>query len=451
MKMSYALMFAKSLIFPKSEKKSIARKSLFGAVLCIGLSIVPLVVVTSITNGMIDGMTERIIGLSSSHIQAYVSPNISRVETSESFINYAEEAGEVRGVTGVYPEVEISAIAAGKNGRSGIEIRAIERDIFTRNKSFANLFEVCGGDLKTFIPPAEGEKRAPAVIGKKLSEDLGLKAGDTFRIITTKTAGGMFGTGVEAFSQNTTVVPKLTSFTVAAIVSSGYQELDQFWVFVPIESAYSSLSMESATYNIMFETPDAFAPELVAIQKRLAQNFGRYANVYRWDQIHTAEFENFSSTKVMLVFVMMLIVLVATVNISSAIVMLVMERQKEIAILKSIGAKPRGITFAFLTAALACGAGGLVFGLPIGIILTVFSNQIVHGLEKLVNFFATMGGGGEVHLMDPAYYLAEIPVEIPANQIILIAVSVLILSVLVSYIPSKKAGREKPLEILRKN
>ena len=440
MSLSYSLKFAKSLIFPKSEKKSIARRSLFGAVLCIGLSIVPLVVVTSITNGMIDGMTQRIIGLSSSHIQAYVAPNISRVASSEAFIKYSKECGDVSGVTGVYPEVEISAIAAGKNGRSGIELRAIENDIFVHNKSFATLFEVCGGELEAFIKPSENTKRAPAVIGKKLAEELELKAGDTFRVITTRTAG-----------DDGKIVPKLTSFTVAAIVSSGYQELDQFWVFIPLEAAYSSLSMESASYNVMFETGDAFSPNLVAIQKRLGEKFGRYANVYRWDQIHTAEFENFSSTKVMLVFVMMLIVLVATVNISSAIVMLVMERQKEIAILKSIGAKPRGITLAFLLAALACGAGGLVLGLPIGIILTVFSNQIVHGLEKIVNIFSAMGGGGEVHLMDPAYYLSEIPVEIPGIQIILIAVAVLILSVLVSYLPSRKAGKEKPLDILRKN
>lgn len=439
MTFSYSMKFAKSLIFPRSEKKSIARKSLFGAVLCIGLSIVPLVVVTSITNGMIDGMTERIIGLSSSHIQAYVSPNISRVKSAAAFAEYADETCAVRGVTGFYPEVELSAIATGKEGRSGIEVRALEKDIFVRNKSFAKLFEVSEGSLETFVNEAE-EKKGPAkaVIGKKLSEDLKLHAGDTFRIITTKSTGEK-------------MLPKLTSFKVAAIVSSGYQELDQFWVFIPIESAYSSLSMESATYNIMIETEDAFAPELVAIQRRLSENFGRYANVYRWDQIHTAEFENFSSTKVMLVFVMMLIVLVATVNISSAIVMLVMERQKEIAILKSIGAKPGAITLAFLTAALACGAGGLVLGLPIGIMLTVFSNQIVHGLERLVNLFTAMGGGGPVHLMDPAYYLAEIPVEIPAIQIILIAVSVLILSLLVSYLPARKAGREKPLDILRKN
>jgi len=442
MTFSSSMKFAKSLIFPKSEKKSIARKSLFGAVLCIGLSLVPLIVVTSVTNGMIDGMTERIIGLSSSHIQAYVAPNISKVQSAESFIKYAKDSSSLSGITGIYPEVEISAIAAGKNGRSGIEIRAVEKDIFVRNKSFAKLFQLCEGELEGFVNPAPDEKKAAVVIGKKLAEDLELHAGDSLRVITTKSMGA---SGEEAVK----ISPKLSSFKIAAIVSSGYQELDQFWVFLPIEAAYSSLSMESASYNVMLETADAFSPQLVAIQERVSESFGRYANVYRWDQIHTAEFENFSSTKVMLVFVMMLIVLVATVNISSAIVMLVMERQKEIAILKSLGASPRGITISFLTAALACGAGGLVLGLPIGIILTVFSNQIVSGLEKLINFFTALGGGGQLHLMDPAYYLSEIPVEIPGNQIILIAVSVLILSVLVSYIPARKAGREKPLDILR--
>ena len=439
MKLSYTLKFAESLIFPKTERKSIARRSLFGAMLCIGLSIIPLVVVTSICNGMIDGMTERIIGLSSSHIQAFVAPNISKVKTAEAFVEYAKKAKECRGVKNVYPEVQISALAAGKNGRTGIELRAVESDIFEKNASFKKLFDVCEGELVDFAEIAAGGGETslpPAIIGQKMSSDMNLHSGDTLRVITTRAFGDR-------------IIPKLTSYRIAAVVSSGYQELDQFWVFVPIESAYKSLSMESASYNIMIETADAFSPELVAIQKRLDDFFGRYANVYRWDQIHTAEFENFSSTKVMLVFVMMLIVLVATVNISSAIVMLVMERQKEIAILKSIGAKPSGITFAFLLAAVSCGAGGIILGVPIGIILTVFSNQIVHGLERLMNLFSAFGGGGQVHLMDPAYYLAEIPVEIPANQIILIVVAVLLLSVIVSFIPAKKAGKEKPLDILR--
>ena len=176
MKLSYAFTFAKSLIFPKAEKKSVARKSLFGAMLCIGLSIVPLVVVISVTNAMIEGMTERIIGLSSSHIQAFVAANISKVKSAQSFIEYAEECTAVRGVKNIYPQVEISALAAGKNGRTGIELRALQKDIFNRNQSFKNLFEVCEGDLTDFT----------AVIGKKLSEDMNLHPGDTIRIITTR-------------------------------------------------------------------------------------------------------------------------------------------------------------------------------------------------------------------------------------------------------------------------
>lgn len=428
-----SLMFAKSLIFPKTEKKSSARRSLFGAMICIGLSIVPLIVVISITNGMIDGMTERLIGLSTSHIQAFVAASIKEVKTPESFLEYAEGVKEVTGVTNTYPEVGITGLAIGDDTRTGIQIRAVQNDIFTENKSFKNLFSVLEGELDTFA-----QTDNTVVIGQKLSDDLGLHAGDTLRIITTKATQNL-------------IVPKLSSFKISAIVTSGYQEMDQFWVFLPIQTAYKTLSMENADYTIMIETPDAFATNLVRIQRDVRKYFGRYANVYRWDEIHSAEFENFSSTKVMLVFVMMMIVLVASVNISSALIMLVMERQKEIAILKSIGASPKGITLSFLMAGTACATGGLFFGVPVGILLTIFSNQLVKGLENAVNLVTKLVNGSQVKLMDPAYYLSEIPVEIPAIQIILVIVGVLILSVLVSYIPSKKAGKEKPLDILRKN
>ncbi len=434
MTLSASLMFAKSLIFPKTEKKSSARRSIFGAIICIGLSIVPMVVVISTTNGMINGMTQRIIGLSSSHIQAYVASNIEETSSQKTFEEYADGLfSEIDEIKKVYPELDIAALALGKNIRSGIEIRAVEKDIFTKNQSFATLFSTVDGDLSLFKTDQK-----VAVIGQKMAEELELKAGDSFRVITTR-------------SVNKKIIPRLTTFTVAAIVTSGYQELDQFWVFVPLETAFSKLSLESANYNIMIETDNAFSPDLVRIQRKCRQYFGKYANVYRWDEIHSAEFENFSSTKVMLVFVMMMIILVASVNISSAIVMLVMERQKEIAILKSLGAKPRGITLSFLLAGLSCGVGGIVFGLPLGIIISIFSNQIVKALEHILNFFTKLFNASEIVLLDPAYYLTEIPVEIPMGQIILILAGVLILSLLVSYIPAKKAGKEKPLTLLRNN
>ena len=155
---------------------------------------------------------------------------------------------------------------------------------------------------------------------------------------------------------------------------------------------------------------------------------------------------------------MMLILLVASINIASAIVMLVMERKKEIAILKSLGEKPSNITLSFVISGLACGLGGLIIGIPCGIIISLFSNQCVAFIEKVVNFFVRLyyhfkGSSmqGLVKLMDPAYHLQKIPVIIPADKILLICLFTLILSLLVSLIPSVKAGKEKPLDILRKN
>jgi lipoprotein-releasing system permease protein len=438
-------MFAKSLIFPKAEKKSSARRSLWGALLCIGLSIVPLVVVLSITNGMIQGMTDRIIGLSSNNIQAYVSPKLKDTQNPQSYREYSKQFKNVNGVLEVYPEIGVTALAAGKKMRTGAQIRALDKDIFTKNKAFTDLFTIIEGDVLDFQNQEEGAGTY-AVVGQKMAQMLDLHAGDTFRVITIKTTDGKQS-------------PKLTSFKVSAIVSSGYQELDALWVFIPLEAAYKFVSLGNASFTVMIETPESYSPDLVRIQRELKKEYGKYINFYRWDQVHAAEFENFSSTKVMLVFIMILIVLVASINISSAIIMLVMERRKEIAILKSIGATPSGITFAFIITGITCGLGGLALGLPFGLLAAVNANEIVQFIEKLVNVIAKAGYYlkgvpaeeiNAIRLMDPAYYLQTIPVNLPFSQVILISLSTVLLALLVSIIPSVKAGKEKPLDILRK-
>ncbi|MCQ2582390.1 MAG: ABC transporter permease [Treponema sp.] len=441
MTLKSSFLFAKSLIFPKTEKKSSARKSVAGVLICIGLSVVPLVVVLAITNGMIDGMTERIIGLSSSHIQAYVASDIPETKSADSFKLFTQELNEDPEILNAYPELTLSALTATTSFRTGAQVRAVESDIFENNSSFKKLLEFEEGDSVDF---ASGKN---AILGSKLAQMLDVHCGDTVRIITTKTVGNQ-------------VAPKLTSFKVSGIVSSGYQELDALWIFIPIETAFKNLSLSNANYTVMLETKDAFAPDLVRIQKSLQTRYGRIANFYRWDKLHEAEFQNFSSTKVMLVFIMVLIVLVASINVSSAIVMLVMERKKEIAILKSIGATPQGITLSFLIAGASCGLGGILIGIPVGLLLSVNANEILVALENFVNFVAKgfyllQGIPAEeiasIHLMDAAYYLQTIPINIPFGQILLIGVLTVLLSLVVSLIPSVKAGKEKPLDILRKS
>ena len=92
---------------------------------------------------------------------------------------------------------------------------------------------------------------------------------------------------------------------------------------------------------------------------------------------------------------------------------------------------------------LFCGFSGLCLGLPVGLLISVFSNQLIRGLERLVNLFT------DVRLMDPAYYLQTIPVQIPVGQIIFVCAGTLVLSFFMSVLPAVKAGKEKPLEALK--
>lgn len=139
--------------------------------------------------------------------------------------------------------------------------------------------------------------------------------------------------------------------------------------------------------------------------------------------------------------------------------MIVMERRKEIAILKSSGASSGEITMAFVFVGLLAGGFGILAGVPSGIIVSVFINSIIAGLEKIMNasvgFVYMIFNGGEnfsgLKILDPAFYLQEIPVNIPSAEIFLIVVLTILLSLVMSIVPSIKAGRSKIIEVLKKS
>ena len=437
-----SFLFALKLIFPKTAKKTVARKSVFGAIICIALSVIPLVVVLTVSDGMVHGMTERIIELSTSHLKVFVKRNANVTKSLSSFNDFSKSFLKEEGVIGAYPEIDFSCLAAGKNYRTGAQIRAVNPIMFSENKSFSQLFSVVSGSFSDFKQNSKN-----AVIGTKIADLLGLKVGDTFRLITTNK------------SKNNMIVPKVSTFNVAAIISSGYQELDSLWVFIPIDVGFSIVQKTSATFSVLLQTQNAFSSDLVRIQDLCRRNASGVGFVYRWNELNVAQFQNFSSTKMMLILIMILIVLVASINIASAIVMLVMERKKEIAILKSIGASSSGIALSFILAGVFCGLTGVIIGLPIGLICSVNVNEIIFFIEKIVNFCSkilyiikvnNIESFVATNLMDPAYYLTHIPITIPVQELLLIVISVLFLSFLVSLIPSIKAGKERPLDIFRK-
>ncbi len=421
-------MYSKRIIF------SSFRKNILGPMLCIGLSLVPLIAILSVSEGMISGITGRMIHLSSSDISVDFENLYFNDSEIGEFINASREIGAVEGVTNVWPEIQSVALACGKNYRSGAFVRGVTKDVFENNVHFKNLFKVTEGELS--LSDAKS-----IIIGDKLSHDLDVHPGDSIRIITVDARRKAF-------------VPKSSSFVVTAVISSGYQELDALWAFIPLESAHLALSKSSRTYRIGVETGETFSPRLIDIRMNLREHLDKkYENAaaYTWNELNAQQFENFSSTKSLIMIVMLLVVLVASINISSAVVMIVMDRKKEIAILKSVGSGEGGIAVSFLLVGFMTGLGGVVVGLPVGLLISFNMNGIIHGIENVVNFAGgILSMDGRFHLLDPAFYLQDIPVCIPVKQILIIVFGTLILSVLMSLMPSIRAGKEKPIETLRK-
>lgn len=443
-----SVLYAARIFFSRpGAERSNGKRSLLGAMMCIGISLVPLVAVLVISQGMIDGITGRMIGLSSQDLQVRVSSYSEEIDSLENMDAFSERLADVDGVLGVIPEMQGMALAAGNGIRTGSTVRAVRKNIFSDVKSFSSLFKIVEGTASL-----DGERNA--VLCEKIAQTLGVHAGDKVSLISINKIGE-------------TMVPKMREFTVEGIVSSGYQELDALWIFIPLETGYDFLSIKSSQFIFGLVTEDPFAPSLMKIKAAVSRNIRgmdsypavEQSRVYTWNELNAAEYENFASTKILLLLIMLLIVLVASVNISSALVMVVMERRREIAILKSMGASEEGIKMSFVLVGFAAGAGGTLIGIPLGLLAAVNINPLINIMEKMVNIcakFVYLISRGEldsfssVKLLDPAYYLQDIPVSVPFGHLLLITAGTLVLSLVVSIIPAAKAGREKPLDTLRK-
>lgn len=436
MKTSASFLFAFRMLLPKHKTPSNARKSMAGAILCVALSLIPLVVVLVVADGMIEGITDRIVGLSSYHIQ------IEHRSISSSALDELKDLSKqmrlLDGIVSASAEVQGVALGSGKKGRTGITVRAVESSVFTDNTAFKKYFTLLEGSLSL-----DGGKNA--LVGEKTAKNLGIKTGDSFYIISS------------SVSSSGIVVPKLSIFKVSGIVSSGYQELDSLWVFIPLEYAFTVFSTSNVQMIVGLETISPFSDEIYEVYYDVEKEIPLTDAAYLWSELNTSQFENYTSTKMLLLLVMFLIVLVASVNVSSALVMLVMERRKEIAILKSVGASGSGISLSFLIIGTCIGGMGVIIGIPLGLVCAVNVNEIIILFEKIVNFFVYFvysiierDGFKAIQVLDPEFYLAKVPVTVPYTELLLIACVTMILSLAVSLLPAIRAGKEKPLSILRK-
>jgi lipoprotein-releasing system permease protein len=243
-------------------------------------------------------------------------------------------------------------------------------------------------------------------------------------------------------------VPRVTAFTVRGIVSSGYRELDSLWCIMTLEAGKEILPDSGGAYLMLkidepYNGADAMVHSLYDI---LGSGYG----VYTWKDLQRSQYSSYESTRQLLLFIMALIVLVAAVNVSSATSMLAIERQRDIAVLKASGAKPSFTSGIFLWGAFLTGLAGSVFGIAAGLAIGCSVNKLIYALETILSFFSGLFHAGPVKILDSGYYLETIPIIVNWDAVFLIGFLTIISSVLASWIPARRAGKIKPIEIMRK-
>ena len=394
-----------------------------GAAAGIAVSLVPIIVTLIVADGMIRGIIDRYLELGTGHLQVF---EIINLESKESTI---DKIKEVDGVKGVWLEQKGMGIIAGKNGRTGVTVRAIESS-FWEDPGSVRYLEIIDGEQKL-----RGDR--DILLGETLASNIGVSAGDTVRLMTVRTG------------ENERLMPRSASFTVRGIISCGYNEIDALWCIVNLEGAERVLSSDQSSESFIVKIDDPYK-NADNVLWELYLNLGNGYSIFTWKELLRSQYSSYESTRQLLLFIMALIVIVAAVNVSSATSMLVLERQRDIAVLKFSGANIPGVTEVFLLGSFLTGLAGCVLGIILGLLIGININFLIRSLEKLLSFFSGLFHGGEITILDPDFYLETIPIIVDWSTVFLIGFFAIFCSVLSSWIPARRAGKLKPMELLRK-
>ncbi len=406
-----------------------ARKALAGAVLSVALSLVPLVTVMQVADGMINGISARYVELGTYHAQAwpYMSSDLKAAR---------DAAASAPGVRGAWIETQSVGVAFAGGRREGAAVRGVEQG-FLDDPETRRYLELVAGSLTL-------ERRNDALVGSAMAAKLGVGPGDVISLISLRRG------------DDGEMLPKVTPLSVRGVVSAGYRDLDAQWILMRQDYAERALPKEATRSIVGVKAGDPFA-EPGAARDAIAGVLPPGFAAYSWREAERNLFESLASTRSMLLLIMAVTVAVAAVNVSSALMTLVLERGQEISVMKSLGARPRDLVRIFALGGAALGAAGAVLGCLGGIAASLRINEILALIERFANAarraLASLSGGpppADRRLLDPAYYLQVIPVSIRPGDIAAVALCTVLLSLAAALGPARRAAALSPLDGFRR-
>lgn len=384
------------------------------SILGVALGVAVLIVVLSVMNGFETELRTRILAMTA---HASLESFGDGLAAWEDVRERVEGDADVRAAA---PYIRGEAMLLRGEEVSGAIVRGIVPAEERRVSGLAD--KLVSGTLDDLAPGAWN-----IVLGSALARELQVEVGD--RVVLAISQGTVTPAGL---------VPRLRRFTVSGIFTAGMYEFDRGLAFVHLEDAARLWRTDGKVTGLRLALDDLFlAPE---VARRVAVDLGGGFYVSDWTRQHVNFFRSIQLSKQMMFTILLLVVAVAAFNIVSTLVMVVKDKQGDIAILRTLGASPRGIMVVFMIQGTLIGVAGTLAGLGLGALLALNVEQFVHALEALV---------GVTFLAPDVYFISDLPAELRAGDLVRICGTALALAVLSTLYPAWRAARSQPAEALR--
>lgn len=379
----------------------------------IAIGVAALVSVLSMMNGFESEVRGRIVG-TLSHVSVFTFDDVGIQEKQKLL----DTLRDFRHVEAAAPFVYYKASISSSRENDGTMVRGIDPDLEVRVSELENT--ILRGELRVDTL----DSGLPGIIlGVTLANRLGVNIGDRVVLMSLKDVeftGGV--TGVK--------MPKVGQFTVSGIFSNGLHEYDASLSYISLESAQKLFKMGQKVTGIQIRLDDMYSAPAVAKALNDVLDFPYFAT--DWTQMHKSLYSWMKLEKYGMFVGFGLIIAVAAFNIISSLVMLVLEKKKEIAILKSMGATRKSIRRIFIYQGVAAGTVGTITGIIIGGALCIAQQEF-----------------GLISLPAEIYFISKLPVKIMPLDFVLIAGTSILLSLIAAFYPAYRASRLYPVEILR--
>ena len=411
--MKYELLIGRRYLRSGRDNRFVSFISVISMVgVAIGVAV--LIVVLSVMNGFQQELRDRILSL---------TPHATISAFGSGLKDWRQTIGDTQSdeaVIAAAPYIEDQALLIAADKTSGAAITGVLPE--EERKVAAISEKMSEGSFDDLRAGGFG-----IVLGNELAAALGVKRGDRVVIATPQPVVTPVG-----------VVPRYRGFKVIGLFKSGYYEYDRNLAYVHMSDAARLYRMGDEVTGIRLRLKDMFTARQVVRTLALALGGGYY--VTDWTQRHENFFRSIQLTKSVMFIILLLVVAVAAFNIISTLVMVVKDKQSDIAILRTTGAAPGSILTIFMTQGTVIGVIGTLGGVALGVLLSVNLESLVHLLEAVV---------GTQFLDAKVYYMSDLPATVQWPDVFKIAGTAFGLCLLSTIYPSWRASRTQPAEALR--